>query len=110
MDTYLSIAEVSTLLNIKRPTLYQWVESGQIPHYKVGKLKRFKKDEVILWVEAHKVAPVDVSKKAREIIKKINHRPKDMKNLIKKTLDSILNQPYTSGHTENQTDRQERGR
>ena len=109
MDTYLSIGEVSTLLNIKRPTLYQWVESGQIPHYKLGRLIRFRRHEIIQWMERHKAAPVDVPKRARDIMKKINHPTKDMKNLLKKTLDGIKSQRYTSNHTENQTDSQERG-
>src|SRR5512139_3989442 len=98
MDAYMSIEEVSTLLNIKKPTLYQWVESGEIPHYKVNRLIRFKRDEVLLWMEGHRVAPVDVSKKVKEIMKNMNHPPKD----VKKPLDGMKCRRYTSAHTENQ--------
>jgi excisionase family DNA binding protein len=108
MDAYLSIDEVSSILNIKKPTLYQWVESRQIPHYKMGKLIRFKRDEVIQWMDEHKVAPVDLSKRTREIVKKINHRPKNMKNLIKKTLDGLKTRHYNS-EAENQPIAEEGG-
>lgn len=47
----LTILEVSSYLSIKQKTLYAKVESGEIPHYRIGHLVRFKLDEINVWLE-----------------------------------------------------------
>ena len=39
---------------MKRSTLYLWVEKGTIPHYRVGRLIRFKSEEIDAWLEEFK--------------------------------------------------------
>ncbi len=50
---YLNIQELSMYLRIKPKTLYARVKD--IPHYKVGRLIRFKRDDVDAWMEQHRV-------------------------------------------------------
>jgi excisionase family DNA binding protein len=49
---YIDIRELSTWLKIKLPTAYKMAESGQIPSYKLGKLRRFKVSEIQEWMES----------------------------------------------------------
>ena len=45
------IKQISNYLSIKEKTIYEKVESGEIPHYKIGRLLRFKKEEIDKWLE-----------------------------------------------------------
>jgi excisionase family DNA binding protein len=47
----LTIEDISTYLSIKPKTLYTKVESGEIPHYRIGHLIRFRLDEINAWLE-----------------------------------------------------------
>lgn len=47
----LTILEISSYLSIKQKTLYAKVESGEIPHYRIGHLVRFRLDEINAWLE-----------------------------------------------------------
>jgi excisionase family DNA binding protein len=50
-ERLLNVKEVSQTLNVKESTVYDWVSIGFIPHYKIGKLVRFKESEVLKWLE-----------------------------------------------------------
>jgi excisionase family DNA binding protein len=51
---FLNIQEVSQYLGIKAGTLYAMAESRAIPHYKIGRLIRFRKSEIDEWMRDHK--------------------------------------------------------
>ncbi len=51
---YLTINDLSAYLGIKPKTLYARVK--EISHYKVGRLIRFRKEDVDAWMEKHRVA------------------------------------------------------
>ena len=51
-ERWLSVAEIAAYLGIKRDTLYKWLERKTIPAYKVGKLWKFRKDEIDKWVQS----------------------------------------------------------
>jgi excisionase family DNA binding protein len=46
----LTITELAFYLNVKTKTLYAKVESGEIPHYRIGRLVRFRLDEIDAWL------------------------------------------------------------
>jgi len=46
----LTISEVSEYLSIKQKTIYAKVEAKGIPHYKIGRLVRFRLDEIDEWL------------------------------------------------------------
>jgi len=54
---YLNIKEASQLLGISTSTIYKRTPNNQIPHYKLGRLVRFKKNELIDYMESHKKEP-----------------------------------------------------
>jgi excisionase family DNA binding protein len=66
---FLNIKEVSEYLGIKKSSLYSRVEKKEIPHYKVGRLVRFKKSEIDPWMEKFKSEILDLHAEARRILK-----------------------------------------
>jgi excisionase family DNA binding protein len=53
--TYLSCAEVMSLLGKSRNTLCRWVRDGIIPGFKFGKDYRFAPLTLAGWIEAHQL-------------------------------------------------------
>ena len=51
-DRWLSVDEIAEYLGIKRDTAYKWISEKHMPAHKVGRLWKFKKDEVDDWVKA----------------------------------------------------------
>jgi excisionase family DNA binding protein len=51
-DRWLSVEEISSYLGIKRDTVYRWINEKRMPAHRMGRLWKFKKDEVDRWVKA----------------------------------------------------------
>ena len=51
-DRWLSVDEIAAYLGIKRNTVYVWIERRNLPAHKVGRLWKFRKDEVDEWVRS----------------------------------------------------------
>lgn len=51
-DRWLSVDEICAYLGIKRDTVYNWISEKGMPASKVGRLWKFKRDEVDQWVKA----------------------------------------------------------
>ena len=49
-DRWLSVEEIGTYLGVKRDTVYIWISEKKMPAHKVGRLWKFKKDEVDQWI------------------------------------------------------------
>ena len=50
----LSPKEVDKLIGVQQSTIYQWTYQGFIPHVKIGKLDRFKVEDVMKWLSKMK--------------------------------------------------------
>ena len=50
MDRLLDVSEVAELLGLSRKHVYGLVESGRIPHLKLGRLVRFHPDSIEAWI------------------------------------------------------------
>jgi len=53
--SFLNSKEISEYLGIKENTVYAWVHKRQIPFYKVGRLVKFKQDQIDRWIEGKRV-------------------------------------------------------
>ena len=42
--------EIADYLGVKRDTVYKWIERRSLPAHKVGRLWKFKVNEVDVWV------------------------------------------------------------
>jgi excisionase family DNA binding protein len=89
MKAYMDIEELSEYLGIKKSTLYAKVASKQIPHYKIERLVRFKKDEIDLWMESVKQEPITTDSKVSELFKSLNRKNSDIEGLVKKSIETI---------------------
>ena len=96
---FLTIIEVSEYLSIKTKTLYSLVSSGEMPHYRVGRLIRFKKSDIDSWMDGNK----EGKKKDAEIPVRTHKKggrqrkgpTQDIDRIIKKTIDQVKEEEYT---------------
>ncbi len=58
-DRWLSVDEIAAYLGIKRDTVYKWIADKRMPAHKVGRLWKFRKEEVDKWVRQGGAAQVD---------------------------------------------------
>lgn len=54
-DNYIGIDEVSDYLGVKASTVRTWIKNKGMPAHKIGgKLWKFKRSEIDLWVESQR--------------------------------------------------------
>lgn len=51
-DRWLSISEICKHLGVSNDTVYKWISKHSMPAHRMGRLWKFKKDQVDAWVEA----------------------------------------------------------
>ena len=51
-DRWLSVAEMSKYLGVSNDTIYKWISERNMPGHKIGRLWKFRKDEVDEWVKS----------------------------------------------------------
>lgn len=91
-----TIKDLSKYLKVKIKTLYSMLSN--IPHYRIGKLIRFKKTEIDEWLKNKKEDFQDIKK---IIIKKRGLNKPAINNidtLIRKTIDGVKQEEYNYTH------------
>jgi len=53
---WLSVDEIADHLGVRRATIYKWITRKTMPAHKVGRLWKFKVDEVDEWIRSGKAA------------------------------------------------------
>lgn len=62
---FIDVRTLCNYLNVKKSTIYSWVNQGLIPHYKLcGGPVRFKLNEIEEWVNRFKIDP-EIKKKLK---------------------------------------------
>jgi excisionase family DNA binding protein len=51
-DRWLSVDEICKHLGVGKDTVYKWVNKHGMPAHRMGRLWKFKKDQVDKWIEA----------------------------------------------------------
>lgn len=96
---FLTISEISQHLNIAESTLYLLVEKRAIPHYRVGRLIRFKLGDVDRWMEGRCRRETTVMEKKKIEISRVTRRPKvNIGEVIQKTIADAKCKKYTSSY------------
>jgi excisionase family DNA binding protein len=49
-DRWLSVDEICKYLGVSKDTVYKWLDKHDMPAHRMGRLWKFKKDEVDIWV------------------------------------------------------------
>lgn len=63
----LTIKELAKYLNVTERTIYNLLERGELPGFKVGANWRFRKEEINKWIEQNMV------KKGRKFLKSVKN-------------------------------------
>ena len=96
---FFNIQDLSKYLGeIKPSTLYAMVEERSIPHYRVGKLIRFKRAEIDAWMEGNKKDCIPLEKVARKALGPIQKHKIDIDRVVKKAIEGTRGQGYTKPH------------
>ena len=61
-DRWLSVDEICKYLGIGKDTVYKWTSLKGMPAHKIGRLWKFKRDEVDTWVREGGAAKTEDSK------------------------------------------------
>lgn len=51
-DRWLSVDEIGKYLGVSADTVYRWIDKHTMPAHRMGRLWKFKRDQVDAWVEA----------------------------------------------------------
>ena len=51
-DRWLSVDEICKYLGVSKDTVYKWLDKHDMPAHRMGRLWKFKKEQVDKWVEA----------------------------------------------------------
>ncbi len=62
-ERWLSVDEIAAYLGIKRDTVYKWIDRKAMPAHKVGRLWKFRKDEIDEWVRSGKARNNDIPRR-----------------------------------------------
>jgi len=95
---YLDIQALSGYLGIKVSTLYSLAGNQKIPCYKIGRLVRFKKSDIDLWMEGHRKECMDIAKEAKKFLRPLREPNRDIKKVVKKAIEEIKGVGYTASH------------
>ena len=95
---YFDIRGPSKYLEIKVSTLYSLVAKREIPFYRIGRLVRFRKAEIELWMESNKKKCIDISKEARKVLEAERRPVQDINRVVKKAIDNVKGIAYTASY------------
>jgi excisionase family DNA binding protein len=60
IQRWLSVEEIAAYLGVSRDTVYAWINKKNMPSHRVGRLWKFKTEEVDSWVRSGGAADQDV--------------------------------------------------
>lgn len=52
LDRWLSVDEIGKYLGVSNDSIYRWIDKHEMPAHKIGRLWKFKKEEVDFWVKS----------------------------------------------------------
>jgi nitrogen PTS system EIIA component len=50
-DSLMGIKEIATYLKINQATAYHWAQAGRLPGIKIGRIWRFREDDINTWLD-----------------------------------------------------------
>ena len=88
MDELWDIVKLSQYLGVKRSTLYAMIERREIPHYRIGKLARFKPAEIEEWLLSKKCQG-ESGREIRRVTRKRGSPPSLATHIVRAAIDEL---------------------
>ena len=81
---WITVKEAASFLSIKEKTIYYLVNQALIPHYRIGKMVRFNKEELESWIRSKKAGSMttQVEKIVRSAYTSSYGRPDHLKKEV----------------------------
>jgi excisionase family DNA binding protein len=96
---YLNIIEVTEYLGIKKSTLYFHVKNRTIPHYRIGRLIRFRKQAIDQWMEEQRQEVFDVKMKTKKVVRSIKRVvDPNVDRIVKRAVEEVNGKRYNVDH------------
>lgn len=92
MKEFLTVRELSEFLSIKPSTIYTLVQENRIPHYRIGKLVRFRTSEIMNWVQKGKRGAKEIGPVRKNIPARDLHEPshaQDLRAIIERAKSEV---------------------
>ena len=51
-DRWLSVEDIADYLGVSKDTIYNWINNKNMPAHKIGRLWKFKREEVDEWAKS----------------------------------------------------------
>jgi excisionase family DNA binding protein len=58
-DRWLSVEEIAEYLGVSKDTVYAWIAKRNMPAHRIGRLWKFKSDEIDGWVRSGGAAEIE---------------------------------------------------
>ena len=95
MDELWDVVKLSQYLNMKRSSLYALIERNEIPHYRIGRLARFRLAEIDEWLLAKKHDGRS-EKETFRASRKRSSLPPAASRIVKAVIDDLSPRRYNS--------------
>ena len=59
-ESFIDVDELAKFLKLKKRTAYHLITTQDVPHYRVGRLLRFKLSEIEHWMRTNKVEKINL--------------------------------------------------
>jgi excisionase family DNA binding protein len=86
------IGRLAQYLGVKRSTLYAMIERKEIPHYRIGRLARFRQAEIDAWL-IQKRCQADTPMRSRKVPCRRSNT--EANRIVQKAIDEVKLQGYT---------------
>jgi len=97
---FLSVRELSEILNLKADFLYLLVEEERIPHFRIGRLIRFSPNAIHEWMEGNRREVHYKDRKVREAPKASNGTNLYIDSILKKHIAEAKSTGYSKSQRE----------
>src|SRR5437763_7209085 len=87
---WMSTKEVCEALEVALRTLYRYIDSGELPAYKMGRLIRLRRRDVEQLIAASKMQPGDIAAAQKYVEKGAYRRPAADVKQIQTRLDAFI--------------------